>query len=53
MALATLSIMNSAYSNILETIKWDLALNYTQSGALNVRLFPRIHAGANSLGYNG
>jgi MFS family permease len=34
MALATLSIMNSAYSNILETIKWDLALNYTQSGAL-------------------
>jgi len=34
MALATLSIMNSAYSNILETIKSDLALNYTQSGAL-------------------
>jgi nitrate/nitrite transporter NarK len=34
MALATLSVMNSAYSNILETIKSDLALNYTQSGAL-------------------
>lgn len=33
-ALATLSIMNSAYSNILETIKGDLALSYTQSGAL-------------------
>jgi MFS family permease len=34
MALATLSIMNSAYSNILETIKSDLTLNYTQSGSL-------------------
>mgnify|MGYP006289874803 CR=1 FL=1 len=33
-ALATLSIMNSAYSNILETIKAELALSYTQSGAL-------------------
>jgi ACS family hexuronate transporter-like MFS transporter len=34
LALATLNIMNSAYSNVLETIKAEMALSYTQSGAL-------------------
>lgn len=34
LALATLSLMNSAYSNVLETIKAEMGLNYTQSGAL-------------------
>jgi len=34
LSLATLSIMNSAYSNVLLSIKTDYALTYTQSGAL-------------------
>ncbi len=34
LALATLNIMNSAYSNVLETIKAEMGLSYTQSGAL-------------------
>jgi nitrate/nitrite transporter NarK len=34
LALATLSLMNSAYSNVLETIKGEMGLSYTQSGAL-------------------
>ncbi len=34
LALATLNLMNSAYSNVLETIKAEMALSYTQSGAL-------------------
>lgn len=33
-ALMTLSIMKSAYSNILDSIKIDLALTYTQTGSL-------------------
>jgi nitrate/nitrite transporter NarK len=33
-ALAVLSIMNSAYSYVLDTIRSDLALTYTQSGAM-------------------
>jgi predicted MFS family arabinose efflux permease len=33
-ALFTLSVMNSAYSNVLATIKEDLSLSYTLSGAL-------------------
>ncbi len=33
-ALSTLSVMNSAYSNVLETIKSEMRLSYTQSGAL-------------------
>ena len=33
-ALSTLSVMNSAYSNVLETIKSELTLSYSQSGAL-------------------
>ena len=33
-ALATLSVMNSAYSNVLETIKIELSLTYSHSGAL-------------------
>lgn len=33
-ALMTLSIMKSAYSNILESIKIDLSLTYTQTGSL-------------------
>lgn len=34
LALATLNVMNSAYSSVLDTIKTELALSYTQSGAL-------------------
>ncbi|MCW4049943.1 MAG: MFS transporter [Candidatus Bathyarchaeota archaeon] len=34
LALATLSVMNSAYSTVLDSIKGDLALSYTESGAL-------------------
>ena len=34
LALATLNLMNNAYSNVLETIKAEMALSYTQSGAL-------------------
>jgi nitrate/nitrite transporter NarK len=34
LSLATLSVMNSAYSNVLLSIKTDYALTYTQSGAL-------------------
>jgi nitrate/nitrite transporter NarK len=34
LSLATLNIMNTAYSNVLEYIKMELSLNYTQSGAL-------------------
>jgi ACS family hexuronate transporter-like MFS transporter len=34
LALATLNLMNSAYSNVLETIKAEMGLSYTQSGAL-------------------
>ena len=34
LALATLNLMNSAYSNILENIKAEMGLSYTQSGAL-------------------
>lgn len=34
LALATLNLMNSAYSNVLETIKAEMSLSYTQSGAL-------------------
>lgn len=34
LALAALNLMNSAYSNVLETIKAEMGLNYTQSGAL-------------------
>jgi MFS family permease len=34
LSLATLNIMNAAYSNVLEYIKLELSLNYTQSGAL-------------------
>jgi len=33
-ALATLSVMNSAYSNVLDTIKAEMALSYSQAGAL-------------------
>ena len=33
-ALSTLNVMNSAYSNVLETIKSELTLSYSQSGAL-------------------
>lgn len=33
-ALATLSVMNSAYSNVLDEIKFELSLNYTQLGSL-------------------
>jgi DHA1 family inner membrane transport protein len=34
LASMTMNIMNSAYSNILDTIKGDLSLTYTLSGAL-------------------
>ena len=34
LGLATLNLMNSAYSNVLETIKAEMGLSYTQSGAL-------------------
>ncbi len=34
LALATLNLMNSAYTNVLETIKAEMGLSYTQSGAL-------------------
>jgi len=34
LALTTLNLMNSAYSNVLETIKAEMDLSYTQSGAL-------------------
>jgi ACS family hexuronate transporter-like MFS transporter len=34
LALATLNLMNSSYSNVLETIKAEMGLSYTQSGAL-------------------
>ena len=34
LALAALNLMNSAYSNVLETIKAEMGLSYTQSGAL-------------------
>jgi ACS family hexuronate transporter-like MFS transporter len=34
LALTTLNLMNSAYSNVLETIKAEMGLSYTQSGAL-------------------
>jgi nitrate/nitrite transporter NarK len=33
-ALATLSVMNSAYSNVLDTIKAEMVLSYSQAGAL-------------------
>jgi nitrate/nitrite transporter NarK len=34
LGLATLSIMNTAYTNVLDEIKSELVLNYTWSGAL-------------------
>jgi nitrate/nitrite transporter NarK len=34
LGLATLSIMNAAYTNVLDSIKTDLGLNYTWTGAL-------------------
>jgi len=34
LGLATLSIMNAAYTNVLDSIKSDLALTYTWTGAL-------------------
>ncbi|HUV34890.1 MAG TPA: MFS transporter [Candidatus Desulfaltia sp.] len=34
MALATLSVMNSAYSTVLDTIKAEMSLSYSQAGAL-------------------
>lgn len=34
LALATLSVMNSAYSNVVDAIKLELSLTYTQTGAL-------------------
>ncbi len=34
LGLATLSIMNASYTNVLDSIKSDLALNYTWTGAL-------------------
>lgn len=34
LALATLTTMNTAYSNVIDLIKTELALNYTQTGAL-------------------
>lgn len=34
LSLATLSIMNTAYTNVLDNIKSELLLNYTWSGAL-------------------
>jgi MFS family permease len=34
LGLATLSIMNAAYTNVLDSIKTDLALTYTWTGAL-------------------
>lgn len=34
LGLATLSIMNAAYTNVLDSIKADLALTYTWTGAL-------------------
>lgn len=34
LGLATLSVMNAAYTNVLDSIKADLALTYTWTGAL-------------------
>jgi len=34
LSLATLSVMNAAYTNVLDTIKSDLVLTYTWTGAL-------------------
>ena len=34
MALATLSVMNSAYSTVLDAIKTEMSLSYSQAGAL-------------------
>ena len=34
MALATLSVMNSAYSTVLDTIKAEMSLSYSQAGAI-------------------
>jgi len=34
LALATLSVMNSAYSNVLDAIKAEMSLSYSQAGAL-------------------
>ncbi|MFA9495991.1 MAG: nitrate/nitrite transporter [Candidatus Bathyarchaeota archaeon] len=34
LSLATLSVMNAAYTNVLDAIKSDLALTYTWTGAL-------------------
>lgn len=34
LGLATLSVMNAAYTNVLDSIKTDLALSYTWTGAL-------------------
>jgi len=34
LALATLSVMNSAYSNVLDAIKAEMVLSYSQAGAL-------------------
>ena len=34
LALTVLSIMNSAYSYVLSSIKGELTLSYTESGAL-------------------
>jgi len=34
LSLATLSVMNAAYTNVLDSIKSDLALTYTWTGAL-------------------
>ncbi|MBD3173104.1 MFS transporter [Candidatus Bathyarchaeota archaeon] len=34
LGLATLSIMNTAYTNVLDEIKSELVLNYTWAGAL-------------------
>jgi nitrate/nitrite transporter NarK len=34
LALATLSIMNTSYTNVLDEIKFELVLNYTWAGAL-------------------
>ena len=39
LALAALSVMNSAYSYVLEAIRGDLALTYTQSGSMMTAYF--------------
>ena len=39
LALSALSVMNSAYSYVLESIRGDLALTYTQSGSMMTAYF--------------